>query len=147
MTRLLQGSVFPPEYGIAVWPKQGANSSFYPFLSALSVSLPHIFLVTAFFVASFFFFNSFLRFKRRGKGGITETKAELGRQNVSAIHRKSEPLWNLNECWSSPIIFTSLFPRLSVLPAFPTLSSKWPQKGQLWNRNYLWAEEQKQSFG
>lgn len=45
--------------------------------------------------------------------------------------RKFELLWNLNEFWSSLIIFIYLFPFLAVQSAFPTLSSKWPQKGQL----------------
>lgn len=110
-----------------------------------------LFLCSTFFLATAVFVTYFLKkviFKIQRKKRILEKQRLNWVEKMFQIStgRKSacELLWNLNECWSSPVIFIYLFPSLTALPAFPTLSSKWPQKGQLRNRNYLWAEEQKQ---
>lgn len=108
---------------------------------ALSCSLHHVLF------AAPFFFTLLKIFRKRRKEDIKRQRPNwVGKVFQLSTGRKFELLWNLNESCSSLVIFMYLFPCLAVLLAFPTLPSKQPQKGQLWNRNYLWAEEQKQSF-
>lgn len=131
MTRLLQGSVFPLKYGIAVRPKQGANSSSHSFLSALSVSLHHVFLATAFFVTLLLFKINNFKDAKEGEKWIFEKQRpnrvdkmfqlSTGRKSVSSSRTWMSP-------GADPLFLYIYFPLWLFCLLFPRYHQSGPRR-------------------